>query len=347
MVQTRGGVFAFEGYTLDLTRGCVSDTDGEIELRPKSFELLSYLVANPGRLISKDELVNAVWPDVIVSDDSLAQCVSDVRRALSDPGRQIIKTVRRRGYVFAAPVSARPPQSVGSQPAAAAGTAAPRLSVVVLPFANLSNDAEQEYFADGISDDLTADLSLIPDSFVIARTSAFSYKGKPVDVRQIGRELGVRYVLEGSVRRTGGQVQVTAQLIDTENGAHIWADRFDADRADLAKAQEEIVGRLYQTLLLELIEAAAKRIEQEKPANPDSRDLVIRGWALYQRPLSAANREAALQAFEQALAIDPASVGARVGIATILGEYLALGWSTSREDMARAEQMLVEAFARD
>jgi len=347
MGQARGGVFAFEGYTLDLTRGCVSDTVGEIELRPKSFELLSYLVANPGRLISKDELVNAVWPDVIVSDDSLAQCVSDVRRALSDPRRQIIKTVRRRGYLFAAPVSGRPPQSAGSWTAAAAGTPAPRLSVVVLPFANLSSDPEQEYFADGISDDLTADLSLIPDSFVIARTTAFSYKGKPVDVRQIGRELGVCYVLEGSVRRAGGQVQVTAQLIDTESGSHIWADRFDADRADLAKAQEEIVGRLYQTMQLELIEAAASRIEEEKPANPDARDLVIRGWALYNRPKSTANQEAALRAFEQALDIHPASVEARVGIATVLGEYLALGWRRSPEDMARAEQMLVEASARN
>src|SRR5712671_360376 len=124
-------VFAFEGYTLDLTRGCVRNTNGEIELRPKSFELLSYLVANAGRLISKDELVNAVWPDVIVSDDSLTQCVSDVRRALSDPGPQIIKTVWRRGYVFTALVSVRPRQSTVTSPPA------PRLSIVVLPFTNL------------------------------------------------------------------------------------------------------------------------------------------------------------------------------------------------------------------
>src|SRR5712691_10048934 len=129
MGQARGGVFAFEGYTLDLTRGCVRNTNGEIELRPKSFELLSYLVANAGRLIPKDELVNAVWPDVIVTDDSLAQCVSDVRRALNDPDRQIIKTVPRRGYVFAAPVSARPPQAVGTRSVAVTGTSAPRLSI--------------------------------------------------------------------------------------------------------------------------------------------------------------------------------------------------------------------------
>jgi TolB-like protein/Tfp pilus assembly protein PilF len=227
-------------------------------------------------------------------------------------------------------------------------TPPPRLSIVVLPFTNLSNDPEQEYFADGVTDDLTSELSRISDSFVIARTTAFSYKGKPVDVRQIGRELGVRYVLEGSVRRASEQVQVNVQLIDTETGAHIWVDRFDTDRANLAKAQDEIVGRLGATLHFEILEAAATRIERENPSNPDARDLLMRGWASYHRPLSAENREAAMRAFEQALEIDPTSIGARVGIATILGEYLAVGWSKSREqDMARAEQLLLEALARD
>ena len=131
---------------------------------------------------------------------------------------------------------------------AVAGTPAPRLSIVVLPFANLSNDQEQEYFADGITDDLTTDLSRISGSFVIARNTAFTYKGKSVDVKQIGRELGVRYVLEGSVRRAGDQVRVNVQLIDAESGAHLWADRFDTDRADLAKAQDAITGRLARTL---------------------------------------------------------------------------------------------------
>src|SRR5438309_7478561 len=126
------------------------------------------------------------------------------------------------------------------------------------------NDPEQEYFADGITDDLTTDLSRISDSFVIARTTAFAYKGKPVDVRQIGRELGVRYVLEGSVRRTGDQVQVNVQLIDAETGAHVWADRFDTNRANLAEAQSEITGGLARTLNAELVRDAGSRIEQEK-----------------------------------------------------------------------------------
>src|SRR5438105_649630 len=164
-------------------------------------------------------------------------------------------------------------------PPLVASAPAPRLSFMVLPFANLSSDPGQEYFADGITDDLTTDLSRISDSFVIAHNTALAYKGKPVDAKQVGRALGVRYVIEGSVRRTGNQVQVNLQLIDGETGAHLWADRFDTDRANLLEAQNEITGRLARTLNLELVEAAGRRIEQEKTVDPDARDLVMRGWA--------------------------------------------------------------------
>src|SRR6516164_3226399 len=143
---------------------------------------------------------------------------------------------------------------------------APRLSIVVLPFANLSNDPEQEYFADGITDDLTTDLSQIAGSFVIARNTAFSYRGKSVNVKEVGRELGVRYVLQGSVRRTGDKIRVNVQLIDAESGAHIWADRIDTDRSRLMETQDEITGRLARTLDLELAEEMDRRIERESPA---------------------------------------------------------------------------------
>src|ERR1700687_2693324 len=169
------------------------------------------------------------------------------------------------------PHSASPPITANPQTPAIASPAAkpaPRLSIVVLPFANLSNDPEQEYFADGITDDLTTDLSHISGSFVIARTTAFAYKGKPVDVKQIGHDLGVRYVLEGSVRRLGDRVQVNVQLIDTETGSHVWADHFDTDRRDLVQAQSEITGRLARTLGTELLRDAGRRIEQDHAANP-------------------------------------------------------------------------------
>ena len=242
------------------------------------------------------------------------------------------------------PHTASPPHMAANAPA----KPAPRLSIVVLPFANLSNDPEQEYFVDAITDDLTTDLSRIVNSFVIARTTAFTYKDKPVDAKQIGRDLGVRYVLEGSVRRLGEQVQINVQLIDADTGAHIWADRFDTDRANLAKAQAEITGRLARSLQLELMAAVGRRIEQDKPENLDARDLIMRGWDFYYRPQSEENLRLAREAFEQALSLDPESVDARVGIATVLDERVATTLSKSREqDMARVDQLLTEALARD
>jgi adenylate cyclase len=160
-----------------------------------------------------------------------------------------------------------------------------RLSIVVLPFTNLGNDPEQEYFVDAITDDLTTDLSRIEGSFVIARSTALTYKGRSVDAKQVGRELGVHYVLEGNVRLAGDQVRVNVQLIDAESGAHLWADRFETDRAKLAKAQDEITGRLARTLNLELVEEVGRRIEQETAVDLEARDLVMRGWAWTYRPI--------------------------------------------------------------
>ena len=149
----------------------------------------------------------------------------------------------------------------------------------MLPFENLSGDPEQDYFADGITDDLTTDLSHLAGSFVIARDTAFTYKGKPVDAKTIGRELGVRYVVEGSVRRVGETVTVNAQLISTETGAHVWADRFEGERSKLGKLQFEVVARLANSLGAELIKAEALRAARERPNNPDAVDLTMRGWA--------------------------------------------------------------------
>ena len=240
------------------------------------------------------------------------------------------------------------------RPPAAEAKSAPRLSIVVLPFSNLSNDPDQEYFADGITDDLTSDLSRISGSFVIARNTAFTYKGKPIDVKQIGRELGVRYVLEGSVRRMGDQVQVNAQLIDAESGAHLWADRFDTNRANLAQAQSEITGRLAWTLNIALLSDASRRIEHENAVDPDARDLVMRGWAWWYGPQSPKTGQEALNAFERALEIDPRSAEARIGIARVLLGRLANGWTSSsfqkeavQQDVARAERLLFEAIESD
>jgi TolB-like protein/class 3 adenylate cyclase/Flp pilus assembly protein TadD len=247
-----------------------------------------------------------------------------------------------------APPTPAVPQPAGQVATTAANHPAPRLSFVVLPFENLSRDPDQEYFADGITDDLTTDLSPISGSFVIARNTAFTYKGKPTDVKQIGRELGVRYVIEGSARRSGDQVQVNVQLIDAESGSHVWADRFETDRRNLAEAQSEITGRLARSLNLELVRDVGRRIEQEREVDPDARDLVMRGWAQLYRSASSANYREAQQTFEQATALDPRSVDAQIGLAVALVHTLVNGWSTSVErDESRAEELLSEAFVRD
>jgi adenylate cyclase len=272
-----------------------------------------------------------------------------------DMGEQSFKNIARpmRVYAISAgalgilPPTAAPARPKSTRHRASRRRGAPRLSIVVLPFTNMSSDPDQEYFVDGITDDLTTDLSRISGSFVIARNTAFTYKGKPVDAKQIGRELGVRYVLEGSVRRAGDKIQVNVQLIDTTTGAHLWADRFDTERANLAAAQTQITGRLAQTLGVELIRAEERRIEADT-VSPDARDLVMRGWAWSYKPTSAATVQQGQRFFEQALEIDPRSVDARIGIARTLLSKVGNGFSSSaREDMARVEELLLETLEHD
>jgi adenylate cyclase len=273
-----------------------------------------------------------------------------------DMGEQSVKNIARpvRTYRISADavastplVPAHPAVSPQRAPAFVA-TPVPRLSFVVLPLANLSSDPDQEYFADGITDDLTTDLTRISGSFVIARNTAFTYKGKPVDVRQLGRELGVRYVVEGSVRRAGEQIRVNVQLIDAETGAHVWADRFDTDRTNLAEAQDEIIGRLARSLNVELTRHAGRRIEQEETVNPDARDVVMRAWALWWRPGYPANAKEALQEFERALEIDPLSIDAKLGTARVLVAIVGDGLSNAvQQDQARAEKLLSDVLERD
>jgi adenylate cyclase len=225
---------------------------------------------------------------------------------------------------------------------------APRLSIVVLPFANLSGDPDQEYFADGITDDLTTDLSHIPDSFVIARDTAFTYKGKPVDAKVIGRELGVRYVLEGSVRRVVDKVEINAQLISTETGAQVWADRFEGDRSSLGKLQFEVVARLANSLGAELVKAEALRAKRDRPNNPDAVDLTMRGWAALWN-FNGANKSTwndAIAMFERALTVDPKNVSAMSGLATALFARPYGGWSDDpAADFARADKTADAALA--
>ena len=219
-------------------------------------------------------------------------------------------------------------------PTAASPAEPARLSIVVLPFTNLSNDPSQEYFADGVTENLTTELSRLRNSFVIARNTAFSFKGKNVDARDIGRQLGVRYVLEGSVQRDQNRVRVNAQLIDAGSGAHLWADRFEEDVADLFKLQDEVVARLANSLGYELVKTEAEKDARSK--NLDAVDLAMRGWALVwqeqQQQRTRENNNAAKALFEQALRIDPNETDALAGDAYAYMLEYTRGWATTGTD---------------
>jgi adenylate cyclase len=220
--------------------------------------------------------------------------------------------------------------------------ALPRLSIVVLPFANLSNDPEQQYFADGVTEDLTADLSRIADSFVISRNTAFTYRNKPFDAKQIGRELGVRYVLEGSVQRSGNQLRVNAQLIDAETNAHVWTERFDRDMGDLLALQNDITHRIAFALNAELIAKEAARPTD----HPDALDYIFRGRAARLKPNSRSVHAEAISMFELALALDPVSVEAQSWLAlTLANRVMDHLTDTEAADIARAEDLVGQALA--
>jgi adenylate cyclase len=218
---------------------------------------------------------------------------------------------------------------------------APRLSIVVLPFANLSDDREQQYFADGITEDLTTDLSRIPHMFVISRNTAFTYRNKPIDTKQIGRELGVRYALEGSVRRSGNLVRVNAQLIDAATDGHLWAERPDWDAADLFTLQNEITSRLANTLGSELIAAEAARPAE----HPDALDCVLRRRAVFQKHRGPDSFREAINLFEHALALDPQSVEAQTWLAHALARRVTAFMTDSAAiHLARAEGLIDQAL---
>jgi TolB-like protein/class 3 adenylate cyclase/Tfp pilus assembly protein PilF len=264
--------------------------------------------------------------------------------AFEDMGEQNVKNIARaiRAYAWRPEGTAGVPTTRGSSATSSpTPAAAPRLSIVVLPFTNLSNDPEQQYFADGITDDLTADLSRLENMFVISRNTAFTYQGKRVDTKQIGRELGVRYVLEGSVRRSGNQVRVSAQLIDAEIDVHLWADRFDRSTDDLFALQDEVTSRLANTLGIELIAAEAARPTD----TPDVLDYILRGRAALSKSASRDSLAEAVSLFEHALAVDPRSVEAQTRLAGSLAGRVLNGMTDSAAaDLARADELIGRAL---
>ena len=298
-----GPLYQFEGFVLDLTRGILSNAKGEeLPLRRKSFDLLRLLVVNRGRLLDRDTIGQAIWSDVTVTDDSITQCVKDIRGALGDREKRILKTMRRRGYIFDANIAARENLLLSDKP-----------SIAVLPFANLSRNPDQEYFSDGIADDIITELSRSRALFVIARNSSFAYRERSLDVRQIARELGVRYLLEGSVRRSAGRVRVTAQLIEAEAGNHIWAERYDRNLSEIFAVQDEITSEVTTAIVPAVTDAEQRRALRKLPENLDA-------WEAYQRGLwhlgkcNGTDAVLAQHFFERAIALDAGFASAHAAL---------------------------------
>jgi len=338
-------VLLFEDFRLDRRAGVLFRLNQEggaepVVLGSRAFGLLGLLVERHGELISKDVIMNAVWPGRAVEEANLNVQISRLRDIL---GHGSIQTVSGHGYRFVAPV--RQPEPAADTAVSGISQSArprPHLSIVVLPFTNLSDDREQQYFADGITADLTTDLSRLADMFVISRHTAFTYRDKAVDTKQIGHELGVRYVLEGSVRRSSDQVRVNAQLIDAETDAHLWAERFDCDTGDLFALQNEITSRIATALDLELVGAeAARRTER-----PDALDYILRGRALgYGKAPTRESYAEEIRLFERALALDPRSVQAQSWLANALAaRVLDQMTDSTAADLARAEGLVGQAL---
>jgi TolB-like protein len=307
--------FLFEDYTLDSRRRELRRGAELVPITPQVFDLLDYLIQNRERVVSKADLISAVWNGRIVSDAALTTRLNAARSAIGDTGenQRLIKTLPRKGFRFVGTV--REAQRSVTTPVGSAAHSPPRLSIVVLPFANLSDDLGQDYFVDGITENLTTDLSRIRGSFVIGRHTAFTYQRKAVDLKQVGRDLNVRYVLEGSVQRGGNRLRVNVQLVDAETGAHLWADRFDNPLADLLDMQDNIVSRLANILHAQLIEAEAQRAAGS--VDPDAMDLCFQGRAWVHKGLIAEHLIQARSFFERALAIDLWNIEALVGAAFV------------------------------
>jgi len=319
--------------------------DGQpIALGDRAFDVLMALIEASGAVVGKDELLRLVWQGRIVEENRLATQICELRKALGD--RDLIRTVAGRGYQFTAEVRLRPGRGLGpieQETTVGSRSAAPRLSIVVLPFINLSDDREQQYFADGVTEDITTDLSRLADMSMISRNTAFTYRNRPADTKQIGRELGVRYVLEGSVQRSGNRVRVSVQLIDAETDTHLWADRLESDAHDLFALQNEIASRIAVSIDVELVGAEAAR----PTVQPDALDYILRARALRlgRAPTRLIYAEQ-ITLYERALALDPDSEKAQCYLATQLASrVLDQMTDSAASDLARAESLADRALA--
>lgn len=300
--------FLFENNVLDGDRRELTCDGAAVPLQPQVFDLLLYLIAQRARVVSKDDLISHVWSDRIVSDSSLNSRINAARKALGDDGamQRLIKTIPRKGFRFIGEVreeAAIAPAQAEPAPASAR-IMADRPGIAVLAFENMSGDPAQEYFGDGISEDILTALSKQRWFIVIARNSSFTYKGRAVHVRQIAEELGVRYIVEGSVRKAENRVRITAQLNDATTGSHLWAERYDRELVDVFAVQDEITERIVAAIEPHIHAAENFRARRKPPSSLDAWDLLMRALSHYWR-VTPQDHVAAQALLERAIAIDP------------------------------------------
>ena len=323
--------YAFDTDCRELHRGA-----NVVSIAPQVFDLLEYLIRNRERVVTKDDLIGAVWHGRIVSDAALTTRLNAARTALGDSGQEqrLIKTLSRKGFRFVGQVqeAQRPAGTTAAdnpielpRPAL---TLPDKPSIAVLPFQNMCGDPDQDYFADGMVDEITTALSRFKSLFVIARNSSFTYKGRAVEIKQVGRELGVRYVLEGSVRKAAGKVRITGQLIDAMTGAHLWADRFEGDLSDVFALQDEVTVNVVSAIQPKLLQTEMD-LAVRRSNNLSAYDLCLRAQHLqsWTRDGSAES----LRLASRALEIDP-----RCGFAATLAGECHLrnarqGWTADRK----------------
>ncbi|HEY1301547.1 MAG TPA: winged helix-turn-helix domain-containing protein [Stellaceae bacterium] len=344
--------FLLADHLLDTDRRELHCGPTPVPVEPQVFDLLVYLIENRDRVVSKDDLIASVWGGRIVSDSTLTSRINAARRALGDNGdeQRLIRTVARKGIRFVGDVRAQPEgDAAAAPPEERRPPGAPpsdRPAIAVLPFLNMSGEPQQEYFSDGISEDIITALCRYPSLFVVARNSSFTFKGRPVDVKEIGRALGVRYVLEGSLRKAGERIRLTGQLVETETGNHIWAERYDRDLTDIFAVQDEIAEAVTLAVAPAIADAELHRAMRKPPANLDA-------WEAYQRGLwhsgkaNAEDNALAEQFFRQAVELDPSFAGGYKGLARLQAQTADFRGRNLAEALKSAEALARRAVSLD
>ena len=345
-------IYLFEDFSLDTDRRELRRGAELLSVEPKVFDLLVHLIANRERVVSKDDLIAVVWGGRIVSESTLTSCINAARSTIGDSGeaQRFIKTLPRKGVRFVGAVreeipTARPP--AGIVEAAKPALALPdRPSIAVLPFTNMSGDPDQEHFADGMSEDLITGLARIRWLFVIARNSTFVFKGRAVDVKQISRDLGVRYLLEGSVRRAGNRLRISAQLVDATTGGHHWAERYDRELGDIFAVQDEITRNVAAAIEPHLLAAEGIRTLSRSPDDLGAWELVARAQTHVWR-MTQVDSEAAIAALRRTVEAYPDYAPAQGLLGYCLAFAAHMGWVDRDQGLLPGRQHALRAINLD